>query len=260
MLDCLSACDQTTVICGVPPAMANFEGGALIRLSVDGSAVIIRRVTQDPNSANLRPALAPLVGLAVPIAAPAIAIGAASSYFAGTVYRSHLLGLYGLSGAALDESIQGTMASGYLAILLFAIFTAAFMFLGVLAGYFFHSGNGEGEPSKWRRFTTKHQRLGNLIMGVYAAFTFAAVGYLAGDRSAQVDYRYNQQSISDGCKKCFIYKTSRGRVVGIPIGQDSRVAIIATRHGAALIPSSSIKAVRPVNPARPASYWITPSL
>lgn len=69
------------------------------------------------------------------VAAPAILLGAATVYFSGTVYRDNLLGYFGLPGAALQESLQATMAKDYLAVLAAVVLMVPGFITDIMSGH-----------------------------------------------------------------------------------------------------------------------------
>jgi hypothetical protein len=191
--------------------------------------------------------------LAASIAAPAIIIGASTVYFAGTVYRDTLLGFFGLPGAALQESLQATMASGYLAILTAALFMIPGFLTGITSGYL--NSARTSQPSGVFGFLGRHERVVRPFMLTLTVFLFAGAGWYAGTRAADMEYSRLKRVVSGGCEQCFLYKTVRGQVVAVPIGQDASTIILATRRGTAILPASGIRAIRPINPRPPAWRW-----
>jgi len=183
--------------------------------------------------------------LASSIAAPTIIIGAATVYFAGTVYRDKLLGNFGLSGAALQESLQTTMASGYLAILGVLVLFVPGVVTGA-ASRFFTIGRAPSAGSE-PGFIQRHIFTLRAIFLIVSLLMFAGAGWYAGMRAAERRYYRLITDVSGGCERCFLYNTSRGRVVAVPLGQDANVAILVTRRGAVVLPANSIRAIRPIN-------------
>ncbi len=186
-----------------------------------------------------------LSALASSIAAPSIIIGAATVYFAGTIYRDKLLANFGLSGTALQESLQTTMASGYLAILGFLVLFVPGVITGT-ASRFFTTGRAPSSGSE-PGFIQRHSIELRTIFLIASLLMFAGAGWYAGMRAAERRYYRVITDVSGGCERCFLYNTSRGRVVAVPLGQDANVAILVTRRGAVVLPANSIRAIRPIN-------------
>lgn len=187
-----------------------------------------------------------LSALASSIAAPSIIIGAATVYFTGTVYRDKLLANFGLSGTALQESLQATMASGYLAILGFLVLFVPGVINGRVASRFFTTGRAASAGSE-TSFIQRHIIELRTIFLIASLLMFAGAGWYAGMRAAERRYYRVITDVSGGCERCFLYNTSRGRVVAVPLGQDANVAILVTRRGVVILPANSIRAIRPIN-------------
>ncbi len=204
-----------------------------------------RITTDDEGAMNMTSGTDRISALASSVAAPAIIIGAATVYFAGTVYRDKLLANFGLSGTALQESLQATMASGYLAILgMLVVFVP-----GVVSGMasrFFVPGIPTSNGSEVG-FLRRHIVFFRTLFLVTSLLLFAGAGWYAGVRAAEGRYYRLVTDVSQGCKRCFLYNTARGRVVGVPLGQDANVAILVTRSGVVVLPANSIRAIRAIN-------------
>jgi hypothetical protein len=191
-----------------------------------------------------------LSAVASSVAAPAIIIGAATVYFTGTVYRDKLFANFGFSGTALQESLQATMASGYLARLGMLVFFVPGFVSGTASRYFaFSQASLELENSS---FFQRHFLFFRNISLIASLLMFAGAGWYSGMTAA--DRRYDRiiTDVSGGCQRCFLYNTTRGRVVAVPLGQDANVVILVTRRGTVVLPTNSIRAVRPIN-RKPAS-------
>ncbi len=200
----------------------------------------------DPDSHPKSSAGVPIVSIATSMAAPAIVIGAATAFFSGTVYLDHLLNHFGLAGAALQASIQVVMATGYSAILQMVIIAAIGLVLCIALLFWLRSyRQKKGSAPKPR------SRLMLAFSWLYMITFLMGFGWLSGSRAADVEYRRLYLSVQEGCHACFLYNTTRGRVVGMPIGQDERVLILATRRGVAVLPTASVKAIRAINPRQP---------
>lgn len=177
----------------------------------------------------------------------------ATIYFSWTIYRDHLLANYGLPGAALQESLQATMATGYLAIL------AAFLWMipGFLGGFLaggLSAVTGAGAITGLAK-ETWYGRLIRLSAVIVSICCFLGSGWYAGNKAAAYEYGRVQQQIRSGCQQCFLYNTVRGRVVALPVGQDANVIILATRSGAVVLPATGIRAIRPINPRPISPIW-----
>ena len=187
------------------------------------------------------------------IAAPAILIGGATAYFAGTTYRDELLNSYGLAGTAIQWSVQQTIAYGYYALLRCFIPIVIFMVVFCVVLYALMSWRGLTERSD--KNVGRHHPLIRLTRAMFASAFFACLGGIAGWGAGAVEYRNTEETISNHCKGCFLYRTVRGQVVGKIIGQDDKSIIIVTRSGVAVLSAGTIKAVRPINRRPPASRW-----
>lgn len=187
------------------------------------------------------------------LAASAILIGAATAYFAGTIYHDRLLEKYGLTGLALQWSLQQTIAYGYYAILR-TILPTSISLLIIFVIYLalklkYRLGSKELDS------LDEYGRLLAFIRAAYSCIVFACVGFYAGDAASHIEYRNIEEKISDKCKSCFVYKTSLGQVVGIVIGQDANFVVVITRRGAVVLPAGAIKTIKAINRASPASRW-----
>ncbi len=187
------------------------------------------------------------------IAAPAILIGGATAYFAGTIYRDALLNSYGLAGTAIQWSVQHTIAYGYYALL--RCFIPVVLCLIVLSLVLCGVLSWRGMPESYGSDIAREHPLIRLTRAVFLSAFFACLGGMAGWGGGAVEYRNVEETISDHCKGCYLYRTTKGQVVGTIVAQDDKSIIIATRSGVAVLAAGSIKTVKAINRRRPVSRW-----
>jgi hypothetical protein len=187
------------------------------------------------------------------IAAPAILVGGATAYFAGTIYRDELLNSYGLAGTAIQWSVQHTIAYGYYALL--RCFIPIVLCLMVHCILLYAVLRWRGMPKSSDRTVARGHPLIRLTRAVFLSAFFACLGWMAGWGSGAVEYRNVEETISNHCKGCYLYRTTKGQVVGTIIAQDDKTIIIATRSGVAVLAAGSIKTVKAINRRSPISRW-----
>ncbi|MCC2978894.1 hypothetical protein [Sphingomonas sp. IC4-52] len=180
------------------------------------------------------------------IAAPVTIIGAATLYFTGSIYQHYVFRFFGLSSGVVEKSIQQTMADGYAAVLQ-CFYVPAFL---ILATWFLLWMNRTAAKVTSR---TPGARLtlfnvSRAAAMLYHFFIVLLAGFLCGVIAAEFNAARYFDRVEDGCKSCFVYVSSAGQVIGLPLDQDAKSFIVVTRTGVQILPGGSLKAVRRINP------------
>ncbi len=191
------------------------------------------------------PAPLSIIGRTATIAAPLALLIGSTCYFAGTIYQKRLLSEYGFSGATVQLSLQGVIAQGYMVVLATLVATTIPTFIITAIAMSFSAGRKVVHVTG--RAVARPRNFAQLGIWVYLAFGAAGYGYLAGHLGAVRTTMLVNSRIQDHCKTCFFFRTSRGQVVAVLLAEDDRVTVLATRSGAVLLPTGSIRAVRPIS-------------
>jgi hypothetical protein len=186
-----------------------------------------------------------LFGRTATIAAPLALLIGSTCYFAGTIYQKRLLSEYGFGGGTIQSSLQAVIAQGYMAVLASIVFATIPTFVGMAIAMSFRRGRSVVHISG--RAIMRPRNFAQLGIWIYLAFAMAGLGYISGNLGALRTTLLINSRIHDHCRTCFLYKTSRGQVVALPLAQDERVTLLATRRGSVLLPAGSIRAVRPIS-------------
>lgn len=184
-----------------------------------------------------------------------ITIGlAAVLYSIGMIYRNYLFAQFGLPVNALSLSLQQTMVEGYSALIVSSAipFVAALIGFGILQWWRYRRMKKHGP----RHYNPRLRRVTFLSMVAYLIICLVGIAFLVGFPAAGRQYAIVMRSLDGGCKKCFLYVANRGQVVGVPIAQDDKQILIATRSGVTILPAGSLKAVRPINKRHIIPRWM----
>lgn len=172
-------------------------------------------------------------------------------YAIGTTYRSYLFSYFGLPSAALSQSLQQTMVEGYVALLTYSIVPLIGGIILILLGEFLRRKKDRLQVFYSGSFRFHYDR----AKAIFMLLSAVSAGVLVGYPSANIEYSRIKRALDAGCTKCFLYVAARGQVIGMPLGQDDKTIIIATRRGVTILPTGSLKSVQPINKRELMPRW-----
>lgn len=191
------------------------------------------------------PAVVNLLGRTAALAAPLALLIGSTCYFAGTIYQKRVLAEFGFSGAAVQPTLQAVIAQGYAVILCVMAFAMLFSFLTICI--ILAIPKGKGVVLIAGKAIAQPRNFAHLGIWLYLALGAAGLGYLSGYLGASYTTLIIRSQVNDHCQTCYLYNTTRGRVVAVPLAQDEKTILLVTRRGAVSLPAGSIKAVRRIS-------------
>jgi hypothetical protein len=214
------------------------------------------RLTSEPASASIANTLRARISDAHPIwdtltklAAPAAVAISAGSYLSGFTYRYVLFNSFGFRPGVIDQSVQDTIATGYIGLSL-ALISVAVIFMisgaiGALLGTLAVSRQGNlSKIIRQGRNILKPLVYINVFNGV-ALLMLIGVG--AGGLLAIFDVRNYKQYLLNNCvEHCMYYRLTSGQLRGVVLGQSKDYTILINRHSAYLLQTSQIKSASPI--------------
>lgn len=160
-----------------------------------------------------------------------------------TMYR------FGLAGTAFPESIQSTLANGYIALLyplVFVLFSIGAFWAGFRFGGYVGSKTKRQSPSARIYFIVTKFISVSRSLGLGLAFMTLLLGALgAGILNAKLNVDSTIRRVKQGCKTCFVYRLKDREALGLPVAQDSQRLAVYTRDGLYLIDLEDLVTVRP---------------
>ena len=188
------------------------------------------------------PAATNLLGRTATLAAPLALLIGSTCYFTGNIYHKKLFAEFGLNGSTVQPTLQAVIAQGYV-VILFVLAISTLVSL-LITGTLLSFGKGRRAVRATGRAVSRPRNFAHIAIWVYLAFGAAGLGYLSAHLGAGYTALIIRSQINDQCRTCYLYNTTRGRVVAVPLAQDEKTTLLVTRRGAVLLPAGSIKAVR----------------
>ena len=198
----------------------------------------------------------PAVGALGSVVAPLVAALTGTIYLAGWGQRQTLMSRFGLTSSHFSESIQSTLARGYLP------FVTAAVPVALVAAFVWLVWIREGAP--WGDLGSKlSKRIGRALDTAYRwswysffAITILFMGLVSGTASGNLIADRTAQRVADGCRReCFVYVASNRQVVGVLLAEDSERMAVLAAGGVALLDAAEVRTVSAYSatPARPAT-------
>lgn len=197
------------------------------------------------------------------LATPAILILTGAMYLAGRTERNTVLREFGLSSEHFSWSLQSTVASGYLIVLISGVagilgLAALWILIEGVSSEGHRDGSGERRPlGPARRFAAPLLWGLRLLMRINFYF-LAGIVTLTGSSVVAQQFGSSRASalrhdVDSGCPHfCFAYITASRSVIGRLIDQDDRSMAVYTFDEVVLFNNADILAIRPYARSRTA--------
>lgn len=104
----------------------------------------------------------------------------------------------------------------------------------------------------------KTRRRLSLIAALGGLFLLFAGGWFMGVMSAAQHYSRLRNATAGDCGSCFVYRSDKGRLVGLPLGQDDKHVVLVWKRGISILPADRIRTVEPVRFGETLPSWAYP--
>ncbi|MFD1952116.1 hypothetical protein ACFSGX_15185 [Sphingomonas arantia] len=187
-------------------------------------------------------------------AAPLVVALTGMFYLGGYIHRQLLLSFFGISPAMFTESIQTTIARGYISVLLQLILIVVGAIVVVIFNYVWRSALHKWFPNRFRSPSARrvylrkklNGKLFKTVMafgGIYQLLIFGALsGMGTGTFSAtRIVYLLNKKCANG----CYAYHFGKKRAIGILLLSDNNYTMVQSIDGTRIFATKDLTAVHP---------------